>query len=164
GYLILDSDLHMMEPDDLWARYLEGPHRASLPRFFGGQQQKLSESSEDKGHADTIMGMEVAGLAIPAHGKAAAATASSRELRRRRAKKRAGASGSWAPSPSSAPRTRSTASICTTRRASRCGARWRSSACQSDFTRPATPRSRTMRDGASSGTPTSTRSRMPFAI
>jgi hypothetical protein len=22
GYLILDSDLHMMEPDDLWARYL----------------------------------------------------------------------------------------------------------------------------------------------
>src|SRR6267143_1403639 len=83
GYLILDSDLHMMEPDDLWARYLEGPHRASLPRFFGGQQQKLSETAEDKGHADTIMGMEVAGLAIPAHGKAAAATASSRELRRR---------------------------------------------------------------------------------
>jgi len=35
GYLILDSDLHMMEPDDLWARYLEGPHRANLPRFFG---------------------------------------------------------------------------------------------------------------------------------
>src|SRR5438046_4314086 len=83
GYLILDRDLHMMEPDDLWTRYLEGPHRASLPRFFGGQQQKLSESSEDKGHADTSMGMEVAGLAIPAHGKAAAATASSRELRRR---------------------------------------------------------------------------------
>src|SRR6266436_8869863 len=29
GFLILDSDLHMMEPDDLWARYLEGPHRAT---------------------------------------------------------------------------------------------------------------------------------------
>ena len=83
GYLILDSDLHMMEPDDLWARYLEDPHRASPPRFFGGQQLKLGESSEDKGHADTIMGMEVQGLAIPAHGKATAATASSRELRRR---------------------------------------------------------------------------------
>jgi len=26
GYLILDSDLHMMEPGDLWARYLDGPH------------------------------------------------------------------------------------------------------------------------------------------
>ena len=29
GYLILDSDLHMMEPDDLWANYLEGPDRKS---------------------------------------------------------------------------------------------------------------------------------------
>ena len=38
GYLILDSDLHMMEPDDLWARYLDGPHRANPPRFFGGQR------------------------------------------------------------------------------------------------------------------------------
>ena len=83
GYLILDSDLHMMEPDDLWSRYLEGPHRANLPRFFGGQQQKLGESSDDKGNADTIMGMEVAGLAIPAHAKATGATASSHELRRR---------------------------------------------------------------------------------
>src|SRR5262245_20924497 len=84
GYLILDSDLHMMEPDDLWARYLEGPHRANLPRFFGGQQQALRTSSDDdKGHADSIMGMEVAGLAIPAHGKPAGGTASSRELRRR---------------------------------------------------------------------------------
>jgi len=83
GYLILDSDLHMMEPDDLWARYLEGPHRANLPKFFGGQQRTLTVNSGDKGNADTIMGMEVAGLAIPAHGKAAGATASSRELRRR---------------------------------------------------------------------------------
>src|SRR5438477_7138155 len=83
GYLILDSDLHMMEPDDLWARYLEGPHRSNLPRFFGGQQRQLSASTEDKGNADSIMGMEVQGLAIPAHGKATAATASSRELRRR---------------------------------------------------------------------------------
>src|SRR2546429_2553515 len=83
GYLILDSDLHMMEPDDLWARYLEGPHRANLPRFFGGQQRELSPSAEDKGNTDTIMGMEVAGLAIPAHANAVGATPSSRELRRR---------------------------------------------------------------------------------
>src|SRR5262245_19927088 len=83
GYLILDSDLHMMEPDDLWSRHLEGSHRAHLPRFLGGQPQKLAESSQDSGHADTIMGMEVQGLAIPAHGRAAAATASSRELRHR---------------------------------------------------------------------------------
>jgi hypothetical protein len=80
GYLIMDSDLHMMEPDDLWARYLGEPHRANPPRFYGGQQQQSAQSSEDKGNADTIMGMEVQGLAIPAHGKSQGATASTREL------------------------------------------------------------------------------------
>jgi uncharacterized protein len=83
GFLILDSDLHMMEPDDLWSRYLEGAHRANLPRFFGGQQRKLDTNAADKGNADAIMGMEVQGLAIPAHANASGATASSRELRRR---------------------------------------------------------------------------------
>src|ERR1044071_1699993 len=83
GYLVLDSDLHMMEPDDLWSRYLEGPHRANLPRFFGGQQRTLAANTEDKGNADTIMGMEVAGLGIPAPARAAAPPASSRKLRRR---------------------------------------------------------------------------------
>src|SRR6516225_9878296 len=82
SYLIMDSDLHMMEPDDLWARYLDEPYRANPPRFYGGQQQPLAESSEDKGNADRIMGMEVQGLAIPAHGSAPGATASTRELRR----------------------------------------------------------------------------------
>jgi uncharacterized protein len=83
GFLILDSDLHMMEPDDLWARYLDGPHKANPPTFFGGQRQKLGESKEDKGNADSIMGMEVQGLAIPAHNMQQGATVSSRELRRR---------------------------------------------------------------------------------
>ena len=44
SYLILDSDLHMMEPDDLWARYLDGPHKANPPRFLGGQQRALTPS------------------------------------------------------------------------------------------------------------------------
>jgi predicted TIM-barrel fold metal-dependent hydrolase len=83
GYLIIDSDLHMNEPDDLWARYLDEPYKANPPRFFGGQQQKLKESAEDKGNADNIRGMEVQGLAIPAFAKAQGATASSGELRRR---------------------------------------------------------------------------------
>src|SRR5436190_2071322 len=38
GFLILNSDLDMMEPDDLWARYLDGPHRGTRPRFVAGQQ------------------------------------------------------------------------------------------------------------------------------
>ena len=73
GYLILDSDLHMMEPDDLWARYLDEPYRAKAPRFFGALQQKLPQGSEDKGNADVIEGMEVQGLAIPAHSKSPSA-------------------------------------------------------------------------------------------
>ena len=83
GYLILDSDLHMMEPDDLWARYLEGPHRANPPRFFGGRRQQLEQKTDDKGNADTITGMEVQGLAIPAHGAQTGAIVSAGELRRR---------------------------------------------------------------------------------
>src|SRR5580700_2138648 len=84
GYLIMDSDLHMMEPDDLWARYLAEPYRSSNPpRFFGAQQEKLAATPEDKGNADGIMGMEVQGLAIPAHATQLGATVSSRELQRR---------------------------------------------------------------------------------
>jgi predicted TIM-barrel fold metal-dependent hydrolase len=84
GYLIMDSDLHMMEPDDLWLLWLDEPYRSSNPpRFFGGQQEKLTEDPEDKGNADAIMGIEVQGLAIPAHATQTGATVSSRELRRR---------------------------------------------------------------------------------
>jgi hypothetical protein len=72
GYLILDSDLHMIEPDDLWAHYLEEPYRANPLRFFGGQREQLAEGKQDKGNADSIMGMEVQGMAIPAHQHAAA--------------------------------------------------------------------------------------------
>jgi len=83
GYLILDSDLHMMEPGDLWANYLDEPYKSNPPRFFGGQQRPVKETAEDKGSADTIRGMEVQGLTIPAFAKSEGATAQSRELRRR---------------------------------------------------------------------------------
>src|SRR5437016_14516101 len=42
GYLILDSDLHMIEPDDVWARYHEAPHRCHLPRCFSGQPRDVA--------------------------------------------------------------------------------------------------------------------------
>ena len=83
GFLVLDSDLHMMEPGDLWERWLDGPHRANPPRFFGGQQETLNETAEDKANTNSIMGMEVQGLAIPAHATQVGATVSSRELQRR---------------------------------------------------------------------------------
>ncbi len=78
GYLIMDSDLHMMEPDDLWARYLDEPYRTTNPpRFFGGQQEELTDNPEDKANTDAIAGMEVQGLAIPAHATQMGATVSS---------------------------------------------------------------------------------------
>jgi len=33
GFKVLDSDLHTMEPDDLWETYLEEPFRKFAPRF-----------------------------------------------------------------------------------------------------------------------------------
>jgi len=83
GYLIIDSDLHMMEPGDLWERYLDGPHRANPPKFFGAEQKPLAADQKDKGSADSIKGMEVQGLAIPAFAKSQGAAESSRELKRR---------------------------------------------------------------------------------
>ena len=32
GFRILDSDMHIMEPPDLWERYIEGKYRARAPR------------------------------------------------------------------------------------------------------------------------------------
>ena len=75
GYFILDSDLHLMEPYDLWERYLAGPHKANPPHFFAAHRRPEEEIK--------VVGMEVQGLAIPAHGRSAGAIASSRELRRR---------------------------------------------------------------------------------
>ena len=83
GFLILDSDLHMMEPGDLWERYLEGSARANPPRMFGEQQQEVKKEEGDKSGTDSIRGMEVQGLAIPAFAKQKEAAASSGELRRR---------------------------------------------------------------------------------
>src|SRR5712691_1025287 len=33
GFKVLDSDLHTMEPDGLWERYLEDPFKKFAPRF-----------------------------------------------------------------------------------------------------------------------------------
>ena len=33
GFRVLDSDLHTMEPDGLWERYLDEPFKRYAPRF-----------------------------------------------------------------------------------------------------------------------------------
>ncbi len=83
GFLIMDSDLHLMEPEDLWARYLDEPYRANPPKFFGAQKQSLAPNKEDKGNTDTIFGIEVQGQVIPAFANAPGAIRQSRELARR---------------------------------------------------------------------------------
>jgi predicted TIM-barrel fold metal-dependent hydrolase len=83
GFLIMDSDLHLMEPEDLWARYLDEPYRANPPKFFGAQMQSLAPNKEDKGNTDTIFGIEVQGQVIPAFANAPGAIRQSRELARR---------------------------------------------------------------------------------
>src|SRR5260370_38555064 len=103
GFFVLDSDLHMMEPDDLWVRYLDEAYRANPPRFFGAHKAKLDESKEDKGNADSIMGMEVQGLAIPAHAGQSGATVSSRELRRRSRARHPHFQGASAPGVDASP-------------------------------------------------------------
>jgi len=82
GFLIMDSDLHLMEPEDLWARYLDEPYRASPPRFFGERKESLRSNLIDRGNADTIFGMEVQGLVIPAIASSPAAVQQSRDLKR----------------------------------------------------------------------------------
>lgn len=83
GFLIMDSDLHLMEPEDLWDRYLDGPYRANPPRFSNARRQSLASNNEDKGNADSIFGIEVQGLSIPAFATSSGAVRQARELARR---------------------------------------------------------------------------------
>jgi predicted TIM-barrel fold metal-dependent hydrolase len=39
GFRIMDSDLHTMEPDDLWDKYLDEPFRSAAPTFTRGGQR-----------------------------------------------------------------------------------------------------------------------------
>jgi uncharacterized protein len=39
GFRIMDSDLHTMEPDDLWEKYVEAPFRTAAPTFTRGEQR-----------------------------------------------------------------------------------------------------------------------------
>jgi hypothetical protein len=48
GFRTIDSDLHLMEPDDLWLNYLDEPYRARPPRFFGPLHETLTANPEDR--------------------------------------------------------------------------------------------------------------------
>ena len=83
GYLILDSDLHMMEPDDLWACYLDEPYEGT-PRVSSGCNS--SNSPKILRTKPTPMSSS-----HPAHGKLPGAAASRNKhygpsIRRKRGK------------------------------------------------------------------------------
>src|SRR5580704_10870060 len=202
GYLILDSDLHMMEPDDLWVRYLDEPYRSAaqkpgeppaLQRRPGARFRSDLDLDSD-GHrrdrrrrdvrhprtADPVPRRSGArlrggiGARLQQLGRRLlqedprrlkfAAQIAMNDVPMAVAPRRAAVSSNWAPSRSSAPPTRSTASICTARPASHCGTNSSGSMCLSGFIRLAPLRCGTMPGGAMSGTPISIRSPMRSAI
>jgi hypothetical protein len=57
GFMIMDSDLHLMEPQDLCERYSAEFYRESRPRLFG-ERQKILFAERDKSQADKIPSME----------------------------------------------------------------------------------------------------------
>ncbi len=83
GFLIMDSDLHLMEPEDLWERYLDPPYRTNPPRFSNARRPTLGPNDEGKGNADSIFGIEVQGLAIPAFATSPGAVRQAMELAKR---------------------------------------------------------------------------------
>ena len=38
GFKVMDSDLHTMEPDGLWEKYLDEPFKKFAPRFLRGTE------------------------------------------------------------------------------------------------------------------------------
>lgn len=69
GYRVMDSDLHTMEPDDLWDRYLEEPYRSNPPQII-----------HDAGAAQNQPAMIVQGHTIPAFRNVAASVRPSTNL------------------------------------------------------------------------------------
>ena len=53
GFRIMDSDLHTMEPDSLWQKYLEEPFRKAAPTFTRGGERAPNQPT-----------IEVSGLMI----------------------------------------------------------------------------------------------------
>jgi predicted TIM-barrel fold metal-dependent hydrolase len=49
GFRIMDSDLHTMEPDDLWEKYLDEPFRPAAPRFTRGGERAPNQPTIEVG-------------------------------------------------------------------------------------------------------------------
>src|SRR5262245_39911400 len=72
GFKVMDSDLHTMEPDGLWEKYLEAPFRKFAPRFARQADQAPNQPT-----------IQVGELAIGEFGKRPPARAVGLDLHRR---------------------------------------------------------------------------------
>ena len=48
GFRVLDSDIHIIEPPDLWDRYIDAPFKGQAPRGFAEWVLDLRIEIDDK--------------------------------------------------------------------------------------------------------------------
>jgi len=75
GFRIMDSDLHTMEPDDLWEKYLDEPFRKAGPTFTrGGERAPNQPTIQVAGHTIGEMSVRPTSAAVGAdlHRRSAA--------------------------------------------------------------------------------------------
>ena len=46
GFRVMDSDLHTMEPDGLWEKYLEEPFKKFAPRFTARDGERAQPADD----------------------------------------------------------------------------------------------------------------------
>jgi hypothetical protein len=51
GFRVLDSDIHIIEPPDLWARYIDAPFKHQAPRGFADWVLDLPDRDRWQAHA-----------------------------------------------------------------------------------------------------------------
>jgi len=67
GFRIMDSDLHTMEPDDLWEKYLDEPFRKAAPTFTrGGERAPNQPTIQVAGHTIGEMSVRPTSAAVGA--------------------------------------------------------------------------------------------------
>jgi uncharacterized protein len=76
GFRIMDSDLHTMEPDDLWQKYLDPPFRKAAPTFTRGGERAPNQPT-----------IQVGGLTVGEMSVRKASAAAGADLHRRSAAK-----------------------------------------------------------------------------
>src|SRR5213595_2144048 len=76
GFRVLDSDLHTMEPDGLWEKYLDEPFKKFAPQFIRGTANAPNQP------LIRIGGIEIAEMSKRAHTAAVGKSLHERSFQR----------------------------------------------------------------------------------